>query len=209
MFIEVLPENLPGHLETLSRSGILTPFYMAGGTGLALQLGHRRSVDLDFFTLNTFDSAHIAESLTSIGDFVINSKSPGTLHGMFHDIKLSFFEYPYPLLKNLHNCFGIPIADSIDIGCMKIDAISSRGSRKDFIDLYVICCEITTLHEMLGYFERKYQGIKYNKMHILKSLVYFTDAEQEPLPFILKNIKWDDVKKFFIEQVKSVSKHWL
>lgn len=96
MFIEVLPGNLPGHLETLSRSGILTPFYMAGGTGLALQSGHRRSADLDFFTLNAFDPAYIAEKLSSVGNFIVDSKSPGTLHGQFHDIKLSYFDYPYP-----------------------------------------------------------------------------------------------------------------
>ncbi len=208
MFIEVLPEHLPGHLETLSKSGILAPFYMAGGTGLALQLGHRRSVDLDFFTIAAFDPSGTAIKLTSIGHFIIESKSSGTLHGLFQNINLSFFIYPYPLLKDFHHFSGVAIADAIDIGCMKIDAISSRGSRKDFIDLYVICREIAPLNEMLIFFEKKYRGIEYNKMHILKSLIYFDDAEQEPMPLMLKAIEWDDVKEFFISQVKSTSKHW-
>lgn len=208
MFIEVLPEHLPDHLETLSKSGILASFYLAGGTGLALQLGHRRSVDLDFFTFKAFDPSEIAIKLTSIGHFIIESKSSGTLHGLFQNIKLSFFCYPYPLLKDFHPFSGVSIADAVDIGCMKIDAISSRGSRKDFIDLYVICREIAPLHEMLGFFEKKYRGIEYNKMHILKSLIYFDDAEQEPMPLMLKSIEWDDVKNFFITQVKSISKHW-
>lgn len=208
MFIEVLPEEIPGHLETLSRSGALAPFYMAGGTGLALQLGHRRSVDLDFFTRDPFDPSDLAAKIAAIGHFSIESKSEGTLHGLFHDIKLSFFNYPYPLLRDLHYFSGVSIADVIDIGCMKIDAISSRGSRKDFIDLYAISTEIVSLHEMLRFFEMKYKGIEYNKVHILKSLVYFIEAEEEPLPQMLKRIEWNEVKNFFVQQVKAVSEQW-
>lgn len=208
MFIEVLPEQIPGHLETLSRSGALASFYMAGGTGLALQLGHRRSVDLYFFTKDPFDPSYLAAKIASIGHFSIESKSQGTLHGLFENIKLSFFNYPYPLLRDLHPFSGVSIADVIDIGCMKIDAISSRGSRKDFIDLYVIAIEIASLHEMLRFFEMKYKGIEYNKVHILKSLVYFIEAEEEPLPQMLKRIEWNDVKNFFVQQVKAVAEQW-
>ncbi len=208
MFIEVLPDQVPGHLETLSRSGALTSFYMAGGTGLALQLGHRRSVDLDFFTKDPFDQSNLAAEIASIGHFSVESKSSGTLYGLFHDIKLSFFRYQYPLLKDLHHFLGVPIADAIDIGCMKIDAISSRGARKDFIDLYAICNEVVPLYEMFRSFDLKYKGIEYNKVHILKSLIYFDEAEQDPLPQMLRRIEWVEVKKFFVDQVKSVSRQW-
>jgi len=208
MFIEVLPDHAPGYLETLSRSGVLTSFYMGGGTGLALQLGHRRSVDLDFFTNDPFDPSSLAAQIATIGPFSVESKSSGTLYGIFHDIKLSFFMYQYPLLKDVHHFLGFPIADAIDIGCMKIDAISSRGARKDFIDLYAICNEVVPLYEILRSFEMKYKGIEYNKVHILKSLIYFNEAEQEPAPQMLRRIEWDEVKKFFVNQVKSVSRQW-
>lgn len=208
MFIEVLPGHVPGHLEALSQSDVLASFYMGGGTGLALQLGHRRSVDLDFFTQAPFEPSDLAAKIASIGHFTVESKSSGTLHGIFHNIKLSFFLYQYHLLKDFHHYLGVSIADPIDIGCMKIDAISSRGSRKDFIDLYVICNEIVPLYEMLRFFEMKYKGIEYNKVHILKSLVYFEEAEQEPVPQMLKRIEWDDVKRFFVNEVKSVSQQW-
>lgn len=208
MFIEVIPEEIQAHLETLSRSDVLTPFYMAGGTGLALQLGHRRSYDLDFFTTGEFEPSEVATRLGLLGHFVVQSKSSGTLHGLFNHIRLSFFAYPYPLLKELHRLSGISIADPVDIGCMEIDAISSRGSRKDFIDLYVICLEIASLEEMLGYFEKKYKGIEYKKLHILKSLIYFDDAEQEPMPLMLKSIEWVDVREFFSKQVRSILRRW-
>ncbi|MFQ5456494.1 MAG: nucleotidyl transferase AbiEii/AbiGii toxin family protein [Nitrospirota bacterium] len=203
MFIEVLPEDVPSYLETISRSGILASFYMAGGTGLALQLGHRRSVDLDFFTKRPFDPSETAKKISYIGNFSIESKSQGTLHGLFHNVKLSLFHYSYSLLKNLHPFMGLQIADAIDIGCMKIDAISSRGYMRDFIDLYVICNEVVSLKELLVFFEKKYKGVSYNKVHIMKSLIYFEEAEQEPLPKMLKKIEWNDVKTFFIDHVKT------
>ena len=209
MFVEVLPEHVPLHLETLSRSKILEDFYMAGGTGLALQLGHRRSVDLDFFSLRDIAPSYIATKVASFGHFAVDSMSSGTLHGLFNGIKISFFNYPYPLIKDLHNFSGISIADPVDIGCMKIDAISSRGSCKDFIDLYFICNEIISLREMLEFFDQKYKGIEYNKVHILKSLVYFNEAEQEPTPLMLKRMVWDEVKEYFINQVKDISNEWL
>jgi hypothetical protein len=113
--------------------------------------------------------------------------------------------YKYPLLAPLKKIEGIKVADIKDIGCMKISAISSRGSKKDFIDLFFICQKIA-LGKMLQFFEKKYKEIDYNIMHIIKSLVYFEDAEKDPMPKMLIPVSWQKVKKFFQKEIKKVIK---
>ncbi|MCX7779239.1 MAG: nucleotidyl transferase AbiEii/AbiGii toxin family protein [Patescibacteria group bacterium] len=95
------------------------------------------------------------------------------------------------------------VADWRDIACMKLDAVSSRGSKKDFIDLYFICQKIS-LKRLLKIFAKKYKSVDFNLMHILKSLVYFKEAEKEPLPRMLKRISWPTVKSFFIREVRKL-----
>ena len=85
---------------------------------------------------------------------------------------------------------------------MKISAISSRGSKKDFIDLFFVCQQGISLEEMLKLFERKYKDIDYNMVHILKSLLYFEDAEKEPMPKMIIPTKWEEVKNFFKKNIK-------
>ena len=209
MFIEVLPKGLSRHLETLSRGGMLRLFYLAGGTGAALQLGHRISVDLDFFSFNDFDPHILTRNIAQKVDFTGVEISPATLHGIFEETRMSFFHYPYPLIGASAHAFGVEIASLPDIACMKIDAIASRGSRKDFIDLYVICQRIKPLSQLLRLFEQKYQGIKYNKVHILKAFCYFEEAEEEPIPRLLSPLAWGDVKAFFVTESQKIASRWL
>ena len=89
------------------------------------------------------------------------------------------------------------VADIIDIACMKIDTISSRGAKRDFIDVYFIAKEIIPLKEIFEFFEKKYACINYNMMHIKKSLVFFDDAESDPTPQMLKPADWEEIKSFF------------
>jgi hypothetical protein len=209
VFIEVLPKNLPAHLEKLSRSGLLQPFYLAGGTGAALQLGHRISIDLDFFAIELFDPGQLAAHLAREGRLSRVEISPGTLHGMFEETRLTFLHYPYPLIQPPMDALGIRIAGLIDIGCMKIDAIAGRGSRKDFVDLYILCQRVISLPQIFHEFEQKYQGIEFNKVHLLKSLCYFEDAEQEPALQLLVPLDWEEVKQFFISESRKIAARWL
>ena len=97
-------------------------------------------------------------------------------------------------------------ADERDIAAMKIDAISSRGSKKDFFDIYFLLKKYS-LQELIDFFEKKYSGIQYNKLHILKSLVFFEDAETEPVPVMLQDANWEEVKKgISIELEKLIEK---
>jgi hypothetical protein len=182
----------------------LEGFYLAGGTGLALQLKHRLSQDLDFFKRKDFDPKILIQKIKELGKFSIEKEEENSLAGNFEGTRITFLAYKYPLLAPLKKMEGIKVADIKDIGCMKISAISSRGSKKDFIDLFFICQKIA-LGKMLQFFEKKYKEIDYNIMHIIKSLVYFEDAEKDPMPKMLTPVSWQKVKKFFQKEIKKLS----
>lgn len=202
---EVVPPFALGVLNELNEISILSEFYLAGGTGLALILGHRRSYDFDFFCQNLFDEEILQQKIKKLNNLSIISKDKHTLHIELKNLKISFIGYSYPLLfptKEFSLDFGtnIKIADERDIACMKISAISSRGTKRDFIDLFMITQQYG-LKELLEFFDKKYYQTPYNKIHVLKSLTYFNDAELEPMPDILPPISWESVKKYFNSEI--------
>jgi len=193
MFKETINGEAKRVLEKIAASRI-ADFYLAGGTALAIQLGHRLSVDLDWFSYDDFSNVDLKKKLSKLGGFELIGEEEGTIHGIIDGVRISFFRYDYKLLFPLLDFENIKIADERDIAAMKIDAVSSRGSRKDFVDIYFLL-EKYSLSELIGFFEKKYAGIKYNKLHILKSLTFFEDAEGEPMPAMIKLMKWNEVKK--------------
>jgi predicted nucleotidyltransferase component of viral defense system len=182
---------------------LLKKFYLAGGTALAIELGHRESIDLDWFMEGDYSTSVLKNKLANLGKFELDSEEPGTVNGKLDKVKVSFFRYNYGLAFPLIDFFGVKLADECDIAAMKIDAISSRGSKKDFIDLYFLL-EKYPLKKLLGFFEKKYKNIKYNRLHILKSLVYFEDADAEPMPVMFKKADWGMVKKTIEAEVKKI-----
>ncbi|MBN1970385.1 MAG: nucleotidyl transferase AbiEii/AbiGii toxin family protein [Candidatus Delongbacteria bacterium] len=176
-------------------------FYLAGGTALALQIGHRKSIDLDFFSDNFPKREIIIGALKKFNPKITN-ETQGTIDMLINDVKLSILEYKYPLLEPLLNFEGVNIASVTDIACMKLSAISSRGSKKDFIDLYMIL-KNHSLSELFLQFEEKYVGVSFQKLIILKSLIFFADAEDEPDPDFTNNIDWEVVKKTIEKKVKT------
>ncbi len=181
-------------LEKIGKSQAVKDFYLAGGTALAIQLGHRESIDLDWFSRKDFSNDGLKKAMADLGRFELTGESPGTIHGMLDGVKVSFFHYDYKLLFPFISFKGINLADERDIAAMKIEAISSRGGKKDFIDIYFLLKKYK-LGELMGIFEKKYKDIKYNKLHLLKSLTYFYDAESEPMPKMLKPVGWEPVKE--------------
>jgi hypothetical protein len=203
MYDSVVNEETRKSIETISSLKFLGSFYLAGGTACAMHLGHRISHDLDFFSMEEFSLRRTSDTLKDSGHFIIDYSDSRTLIGRFNKTKVSFFHYSYPLIEDVHRAFGLTIASLVDIGCMKIDAISSRGSKRDFVDLYFILNSMSLgLSEMLRYFEKKYGGENFNIIHILKSLVYFTDADIEPELNMLATYSWEDIKTYFTEQIQ-------
>jgi len=183
-------------LRDLHNVPILASFYLAGGTGLALRLGHRRSVDLDFFLGEDFNEDYILQKLQSLEGFALLTKEPGTIYANIRKIKVSFIAYAYPILFPFQPFLGVNVADSRDIGCMKISAIASRGTKRDFVDLYLLA-QAYDLKQLLGWFTKKFFQTNYSMPHILKSLTYFEEAEQDPMPHMLMPLSWEEVKQFF------------
>jgi len=202
MHQQVLDQKTKSLLKKVSGDEILKDFYLAGGTAIALQYGHRKSIDLDWFNQKGFDTNKLKENLSRLGEVVVESEGENTLNLTLSNVKLSFFGYSYNLLFPLIDWEGIKLADEKDIACMKLSAISSRGSKKDFIDLFFTLKKYP-LSELLELFNKKYQNIKYNEIHILKSLTYFTDADKEPMPIMLKHIDWEEIKEYIKAKVKS------
>ena len=201
---QIISEKTRANLEILTRTGILKDFYLAGGTGLALQLKHRLSLDLDFFTPKSIVVKDLIQKLKKIGRLAVEKEAEQTLVCTFKGTRLSFMRYEYPCLFGLKKINGVKVADSRDIGCMKIDAVSSRGTKRDFIDLYFILQKIT-LARTLNFYDKKYKKLSSNLVHIKKSLVYFQDAEKDPMPKMFFPVSWEKVKDFFRKKVKKLS----
>jgi len=190
----------------LSRWPPLPDFYLTGGTAIALQIGHRISNDLDFFGQNEFRHQDHTRSLKALGRFIVDYTDANTLVGRLNEVKVGFFHCPYQLLKPLHPWRGLKIASMEDIACSKVDAISSRGKKRDFIDLYFIMKALCLgLDELFQIFEKKYGRGQYNLIHIQKSLVFFADAEGDPDPQMLVDYSWEQYKSFFIRQLEGIA----
>lgn len=208
MFEETLIKGSKENLALLGQSGILKDAYLAGGTALTLLLGHRISVDFDFFTTQEFIPSIFSSELSKLGLFEEDQASKGTVLGKFQGVKFSLFIYRYPLLYSPFKYLSLDIADIRDIAAMKIEAISSRGAKRDFIDLYYISQSGYSLMELFDFYNRKYGKLASNLIHIQKSLVYFDDAESDEMPKMLKKCDWKEIKRFFEKEVVKLGK-WL
>lgn len=204
MFENTLIGKSKDHLALLSRSELFQDAYLAGGTTVALQLGHRISVDFNFFTRKEFVSRNVAQDLARLGSFKEEQADRGTVLGDFEGVRLSLFFYPHALIDRPVRYLDINLASLRDIAAMKIDAIGSRGARRDFIDMYFICHSGYPLSNILEFYDQKYGILASNLVHIKKSLIYFEDAEREAMPRMLKEVEWRQVKKYFEDQVKKL-----
>lgn len=202
MFEETLVKKTRELLALLGSSAILRDAYLARGTAAALQLGHRISVDFDFFTPNEFVPKSFSAELSKLGSFDEEQADKGTILGKFEGISFSLFIYKYPLIFSTLKYLALDMADIRDIAAMKIDSMATRGAKRDFIDLYFICKSGYQLSELLDFYDKKYGKLASNIMHIQKSLIYFDDAETDEMPRMLKEITWEQIKKYFEDEVK-------
>jgi hypothetical protein len=186
-------------------------WYLAGGTALALQVGHRTSIDLDFFTpKGEFKEQEIERQLLNTGHWTTSLQEKGTLYGELMGAKMSFIAYPFfkPTPSRLQY-ENICILTSYDIAAMKIVAISQRGRKRDFVDLYWHAMHRELLKETIRKAMQQYPGQEHNLPHILKSLVYFTDADQDPMPTLLFRADWRTIKTYFRREIPKITKELL
>lgn len=205
MHPRVLSEDAWDVVRRLGSAGALQGWTLAGGTGLALQFGHRYSEDLDLFRPESFDAGRLFSELAAIGEIAVQSRTEDTLHAVLDGLRVSFLTARPSLLFPGTEYRGLSVADPRDIAVMKVVAIGGRGSRKDFVDLYFYLNSGTSLSGILTLLERRFTGLDYNEYHLLKSLAYFDDAESEPMPHMIRNVEWSEIRSALEAEVRRLS----
>lgn len=201
---------LPRHsLELLDQMAALADerlagWTLAGGTGLAFRIGHRVSEDLDFFRTDGLDVRMLHAALKRLGGYETLQEETHTLTVLIEGTKLSFFNVADPFLfaAEPHRFFAV--ADMRDIALMKLAAVSGRGGRKDFVDLFLMLQQPPSLADYFEMLPRKYEPRRFSPYHILRSLAWFEDAEREPMPCMRVPFNWDECKAFFIREARSI-----
>jgi len=202
MHYEALDERRRALLPALG--AFKEDFYLAGGTALALQIGHRVSVDFDFFTEKDFETEELYERIQKVfGEVQRTQESHRTLAVVMPgDVKASFMGYKYPLLDASVDTEYLRLASLRDIGCMKLSTIVSRAELKDYVDLFFIFKQIS-LTQLLIDLSKKISSLDQN--FVLKALVSFGDVDVGPIDFIKGHaVTFEEIQKSIIQSVQSV-----
>lgn len=171
---------------------------LVGGTALALQLGHRQSIDLDFFGKMDASLEEIAIELSDFANTKPLSSSKAMRFLIVNGVKVDIVNYPYYWIDNPVIEDGITLAGIKDISAMKLSAITNRGTKKDFIDLYFLLKEFS-FSELIDLYLKKFAEAQL--FTVLKSLTYFEDAETDPMPVMINPINWEEVKTVIVSTV--------
>lgn len=189
-------------LKQLMLNPLLKNSYLVGGTSLALQLGHRQSIDLDLFSILPFDSNILLEKLKEHFNIQPLTNTDVILICVVNGIKLDCVYFRYPLAFPIIEIEGTRMADMRDIAPMKLDAITKRGSKKDFIDMYYLF-QLYSLKEILVWYQNMFKHS--TSFHVIRSLSYFEDAEYDVMPMVFdKSFSWEIVKNKMVETVKGL-----
>jgi predicted nucleotidyltransferase component of viral defense system len=188
-------------LNSMMNESTFDSFVLVGGTSLALQYGHRDSIDLDFFGNQPIDEDLFLSKLSLFGCVRWIKKSDNILICTVNDIKVDLVSYPYTWIGPVIHVNKLRLASDRDIAAMKLNAIAGRGSKKDFIDLYFILQRFS-LNEVISFYNEKYPDG--SLFMVLKSLSYFEDADLELSPKMYIDVQWDEIKAFISEQLKHI-----
>lgn len=210
MYIDCLNRN---QIKVLEKLGFLKKygFYLAGGTALAFQIGHRRSMDLDFYTKKDFNYQKLRQELErKFKEATFIQGNDGTLIMKLDMVAVSFFHYPYSLIFPIVKFNNFPPMASIeDIAAMKLIAIADRGIKRDFYDIYFLLKQFS-LGEVFKWVKKKYP--KFNTYSAVRGLTYFDDAEKKKLQrrtYLFQYVSWSSLKKILTEKTNEYRKKCL
>lgn len=187
-------------LKRLQQIAQFSQLRLVGGTALALHLGHRKSIDIDLFGSMDCDEESFPAIMNKLGDITLIKNSENIHISLVNGIKTDIVNYPYPWLEDLTYEYDLRLAGLKDIAAMKLSAITGRGTKKDFIDLYFLLKHFS-LSEMIGFYEQKYHDG--SVFLVLKSLAYFADAENDGMPLMLIPVTWTDVKETIRKELEA------
>jgi len=208
---EAVPPLLRELLAEIGQMPFASRFYLAGGSALALRLGHRISVDLDFFSdvdeVGDDSRAEIVAAFQQRRATEVLEDVFGNLLMEIEGTHVGFFSYGYLLLEPPAEVLGVRVAGLLDVGMMKLDALIGRGARKDFYDLYFIAQQVP-LEEMLHQGPVKYPYARDYEMMALTSLTYFENADRQMAIESLPPTDWETVKDFFVAEARRLGRIW-
>lgn len=204
LHLETIDTRTLDLLVKLQKIPAFTELRLVGGTALALHIGHRKSVDLDFFGTITADEYELSKQLTETGQATILKKTENIKIYVIDGIKTDIVNFHYKWLASPLIESGLVLAGMEDIAAMKLSAITGRGTKKDFIDLFFLLKHFR-LKQMLDFYLQKYPDG--SEFIVLKSLSYFDDAEEDESPVMLKPAKWGTVKKIIISSLEDYLKN--
>jgi len=211
VYPEAISDSIWGLLRRLNSIPDMKSCYLGGGTALALQLGHRKSDDLDFFVWKQFNAVSMTNNQALEGlEVTINNLGSRHTELMIQSIKVDFMKeqlrlrFPFKAIDP--QIEYIIMADARDIGRMKLLSIGSRGSKKDFVDLYCLTREKIALDSLITAAMEEDHGVKYSKLLFLKGLVDFEEAEHGPELAMIWNVSWEEVKRSLIQEVRGIAK---
>ena len=198
LYLETVESSTLELLKKLQRLPVLEQTRLVGGTALALQLGHRKSIDLDFFGTVDCEAEYLRESIAGIASLTILKESPHIHIYIVDGIQVDIVNYKYPWLDDVVLEQGLRLASVSDIAAMKITAIIGRGTKKDFIDIAFLLHHFS-LEEILHFYAAKYNDS--SVFMAMKSLAYFDDAEADPMPDMFVNQSWQQVKAHILSKI--------
>ena len=191
-------------LKAISAQPEVKELRLVGGTALALQYGHRQSVDLDFFGRLPEDKDELIDVVRRVGDVTVLNRSKIILQMVVNQVKVDFVDYSrYPWIEEPILGDGFVLASDKDIAAMKINAIMGRGTRKDFIDLYVLL-QHYSLTQIMDFYRQKYP--EFSEYRALLSMTYFDDAEMQDMPLMFIKTPWESMKTSIIQAVEAYQK---
>jgi Nucleotidyl transferase AbiEii toxin, Type IV TA system len=202
MHREVLTEAAVPLFPLLAR---FPGFYLAGGTALALQIGHRASVDFDLFSNAPVDRALLARARQIFTDAAIMPlvNNADELTAIVNGVKITFLHYPFPTLDAFVICERVSLLSVSEIAATKAYTIGRRGSYKDYVDLYFVLAEgHSTLRDIIADAEQKF-GSEFNARLFLEQLVYLDDLDDTEIEFVKHPVSPEVIESFFEERIRS------
>lgn len=203
MHLEALSDN---NKKIFAKLGIFKDFYLAGGTALALQIGHRISIDFDLFSTKEISTDLLSEVKNIFPEekVIISVSDQGELTCFVNDIKITFLHYPFPTILPTVSYERISLLGVPEIAATKAYTIGRRGSYKDYIDLYFIISEKhSSLEEIITLAEKKY-GDEFNGRLFLEQLLYLEDIADTEIIFLKNKVDKEQLKAFFTQLMKNI-----
>lgn len=204
MFEAILPDDTKDLLQRLTPKQLPKDTYLAGGTAIALHMGHRRSQDIDLFTPFQFNENLWEQKFAIELNFRITQKDWQTLVGTAQKTKISLMFYKYKMIGKTEKVYSLPTAPLPDLAAMKLETIISRGTKRDFIDIYFLAQKFG-LVKMLSFYQQKYGTLEEKELMLKKGLLYFEKADKEEMPYMLVPTDWKKVKSWLMSEVRKLS----